>query len=172
MENAQILNKKETRRILDQVTQQWACDTAPLEAMVFLKTKQDKYYVARKELFSFPLDQVRVSKLGMYFAEQHKNALRVSIEGAQLLGPSASRNVMVLDEEQLQQWLRGESLTLEPSLAREQQIDTSQVPAPGFVLIRHGDDFFGCGSYSKRTGQLTNYYPKIRRVQSITTSTD
>jgi len=154
MDRSIILNKKEVKKVLALINNQWGCDTSQLSDYVFLKNNKDKYSIVNKELFDFPIDKVRVSKLGLYFGELHKEEFRVSIEGSQLVGRTAKKNVVELNDEQAAEWIRGVDV----------EIELTDVPN-GFLLIKNNNDFYGCGKYKTIEKKLLNYYPKIRRIK-------
>ena len=153
MEQLKILNKKETHEILDIVKQQWGAEIE-LDYGI-MKNSHDKIYIASKAVFGLPLEKLKISAVGMYFgeliSEKHGQVLRVSIEGSQLIGPKADNHIVELDDLQARDWLRGLDL----------DISTDE---RAFVLIKHKDDFLGCG---KAMGdKILNYIPKARRVTS------
>ena len=154
MQNLAILNKKETKKILEIIKEQWNCDVKELSNFVLMKNNKDKYYVINKEVFEFPLDNLRISKLGMYFGELHNGEFRLSIEGSQLAGRTAKKNVVELSDAEIGKWIRGEDVEL--------SLDSG---VSGFVLIKNNNDFYGCGKYKLAEKKLLNYYPKIRRIK-------
>lgn len=85
----------------------------------------------------------------MYIGEFKKGELRLSIEGSQLIGPHAKKNVVELDRNELRQWLRGEDLIKE-------------VKEEGYVIMKSNNDFVGCGRVKE--GKILNFVPKARRL--------
>ena len=150
MEKLKILNKKETEDILGLIKEQWDADM-PIQ-YVYLMNTQDRIYVTSRDVFNLDLDKLKINSVGMYFGEILKgNQLRLSIEGSQLAGPLSKKDVVDLDDEEARKWLRGLDLDI-------------QLESKGFVLVRHGRDFLGCG---KSMGdKILNYVPKARRVTS------
>ncbi|MBI4140217.1 hypothetical protein HY485_00100, partial [Candidatus Woesearchaeota archaeon] len=96
--------------------------------------------------------KLRINSIGLYFAEFRNNELRLSIEGSQIIGPKATKNVVELNNDELKQWLRGEDL--------EKECDEN-----GFVIIKHGNDYLGCGKIKE--GKVLNFVPKARRLMNI-----
>ena len=92
---------------------------------------------------------MRINSIGMYFCEIDKLGIRLSIEGSQIVGPLASKNIAEISEEQAKQWLKGEDLEVEGNYS-------------GFVIIKHNDDFLGAGKY--KDGRILNYVSKSRRI--------
>ena len=86
----------------------------------------------------------------MYFGFEEKNGFRLSLEGAQIIGPHAKKQVLELNEEQLKEWFNGQNLKTE-------SIDK------GFTLLKRKNDYVGCGFMSN--GIVYNFIPKNRRLR-------
>ena len=149
MQNFSVMNKKEVKNILARIKDQWGID-AELD-YVFLKSPKDKIYLANKEIFNLDFEKLRINSIGMYFAQVKEGDVRLSIEGAQLIGKNAKKNVVELDDLEARQWLKG--------------IDLDKVTQEkGFVMIKNNGDILGCG---KSTGdKIWNYTSKVRRIQA------
>ena len=147
MQNLKILNKKEIKNILKLIKKQWDCDIK-LD-YTFLKNEKDKLYIVTKEISKIDLDKLRVNNFGIYFATMAENTLRLSIEGSQIIGPNAKKNILELDEEETKQWLKGIDLE-------------KQTKEKGFVIIKNNNDFIGCGKAVEK--KILNYVPKARRI--------
>src|SRR3989344_819831 len=94
-------------------------------------------------------------KLDYGFLKNQKNrifVIRMSIEGSQIVGPKAEKNVVELDEEETKKWFKGEDIEKECSDCR------------GFVILKHGNDFLGSGKYSNK--RILNYVSKTRRISA------
>ena len=149
MQNLSILNKKEIKKILEIIREQWGID-AELD-YAFLKNNKDKIYIANKEVFNLDFKKLRINSIGMYFGQLKDNTLRLSIEGSQLIGKDAKKNVVELDKGEVRKWLKGIDLDKEAD-------------AKGFVIMKHGSDILGCGKVQEK--KILNYVPKARRIQS------
>ena len=147
MQNLNILNNKETKKILELVKKQWGCD-AKLD-YVFLMNKENKIFLANREVFDIDMEKIRINSLGLYFAELNRDELRLSIEGSQLIGPIATKNVVLLDDSEMRTWLKGEDVDKE-------------VSESGFVILKHNGDYMGSGRVKENT--ILNYVPKTRRL--------
>lgn len=110
--------------------------------------KDEKIYLINRETAEFDISKLNVNTMGLYVGKW-KHGFRCSIEGAQLIGPLATKNVFEISDGLLKLWIRGHDTEVESELE-------------GFVLIRNGDDFYGCGKI--KDGKLYNYVPKIRRL--------
>ena len=150
MQNIKILNKKEIKKIYELVKKQW--DASINLDCAFLKNAKGKVYVVGKDISRLDLGKLRINSIGMYFGEMRNWELRLSIEGSQIVGKKAKKNVMELNEEEMKQWMRGNDLEKEGDLS-------------GFILIKHKDDFLGCGKY--REGKIVNFVGKSRRINPI-----
>ena len=74
----------------------------------------------------------------------------MSIEGSQLVGPHAKKNVVELDDAETMKWFKGEDLQKECK------------DCEGFVLMKHDRDFIGTGKYAN--GKILNFVGKTRRI--------
>ena len=150
MQKLNILNKKEMKKLLAQIEEQWG---ATLETdCAFLKNEDGKIFLANKEFGTLDLSRLRINSLGLYIAQEADDELRLSIEGSQLIGPLATKNVLELNDDEASEWLRGTDLG-------------KAIAERGFVIIKNNGDFLGCG---KATGnKILNYVPKTRRITTI-----
>ena len=87
----------------------------------------------------------------MYFCEIKNDELRLSIEGTQLIGPTAKKNVVEITKEEMRSWLKGNNLQKETD-------------CKGFAIIKYGNDYLGCGKIRKN--EIINFVPKTRRIMS------
>ena len=150
MQNIRILNKKEIKEILNLIENQWQAKLSL--NYVFLKTEKGKIYIVNKDISDIDLSKLRINSIGLYFGEIRGNELRVSIEGSQIIGPEAKKNVLDLDEDEVKEWMKGNDL--------EKKGDFQ-----GFFIIKHKDDFLGCGKWRK--DKVLNYVNKARRISII-----
>lgn len=118
---------------------------------VFLKNSKNRIFAASKEVFTLSLDSMRVDSIGLYVGMQAGEMLRLSAEGAQIIGPHAKSNVMEITKEEQHMWLRGLDVPAESH-------------AEGFILLRHAGVFVGCAKL--REGMLLNFFPKSRRISA------
>jgi len=147
MQKMRILNKKEVKNILSIIKKQW--DAEPKLDYAFLMNKKGKLYIAKKELFDIDQEKIRIDSMGLYFGTMKNGELRLSIEGSQIVGPYAKRNIVELKKRENISWLRGEDISMNPEHA-------------GYIFVSHSGDFLGCGKISQ--GFLKNFYPKSRRI--------
>jgi len=141
-----VLNSREAKKILALIKIQWDADFKTEHS--FLLNKQDLYLITR-EIAGLDFEKLRINSPGLYFGEIKNDSIRLSIEGSQLVGKLASKNIIDLDDEEAKQWLSGATLD-------------KQSGCRGYVLIRHNDDFMGTGC--AKDGKILNFVPKGRRI--------
>lgn len=148
MENLKILNKKEGERVLGRIKEQFGIKNLDFDYGI-LQNKDGKIFLISKDVNKIKLDKLRINELGLYVANTNKE-LRLSIEGSQLFGKNASKNVYEVNEEQANFWLKGEDLECSKEFN-------------GFVIIKHKDDYLGSGKW--KDNKILNYIPKERRIK-------
>ncbi|MBI2549794.1 hypothetical protein HYV83_01270 [Candidatus Woesearchaeota archaeon] len=146
-----VLNSKEVRSILKTIKQQWGTELSFDHG--FLEGKDGDIFLISRDVERLDLERLHLESLGLYFGQLRNSELRLSIEGSQLVGKAATKNVVELTGEEFKQWLRGEDV--------EKQLDS----CIGYVLIKHNSDFVGCGKYKE--GKILNFVPKARRVANL-----
>ena len=130
MNELKILNTKETRKLHELINKQWGHNSRLDYA--FIKNPKNKIFAVNKDISEINLDKIRINSIGMYFAEMAGNELRLSIEGSQIIGPKATKNVVELEKEEVKKLFRGEDL--------EKGINNSN-----FVILKHKKFFLGSG---------------------------
>ncbi len=146
-----FLKSKEVKRIVQLLNKQWGF-TGALDYIWFQNNKR-RLYIVNKDFALLDQTKLRISTIGLYFGEiTLKGDLRLSIEGSQIIGPDASRQILELNDEQLLHWLHGDDVAVEANLH-------------GFYLLMHNDYFLGCGSC--KDGTLVNFVPKNRRIKTL-----
>ena len=144
----EFLAKKEVKKVLEKVEEQWG--TTVTGEYLFFKNNKRKLYIVSKEFAQIDRDKLRINSIGLYFCEvTEKGDIRLSIEGSQMLGPSATKNVLEVNEKQVKEWLYGEDVAYEGE-------------SKGFVILKYGDYFVGCGKHKE--GYINNHVSKNRRI--------
>ena len=147
--NFKIFNKKESLRLLERIKEQFGIKELKLD-YGFIQNN-DKIYLISKDIAKINYKELRINDIGLYFCTIMNNGIRLSIEGSQLIGKNATKNVVEISDEELKCWFNGENLVRKDIF--------------GYVLIKNKDDFLGCG-YAKE-GVIINYVPKERRVKEL-----
>ena len=147
-----VLNSKEIKKILNWLKEQYGIKELKI-GNVFLKSTKDKIYLSTNKISELEPKSLRINIIGMYFAKEDPKGVRLSIEGSQIIGPKATKNVAELNKGQIAEWMRGEDVTFEGDFK-------------GFVIIKHNNDFYGVGGYKE--GKILNYVSKDRRIKRLT----
>ena len=151
MTELKILNSKEIKEIMRLIEEQWG---AKLKLDYgFLQNSKNRVFIINREISEVGLARLKINSIGMYFCEVDDKGIRMSIEGSQLIGKHATKNIVEISDEDSKHWLKGEDL----------QIDNDNLS--GFVIIRNRNDFLGTGKFSK--GKILNYVSKSRRISAV-----
>ena len=151
MPQLKFLNRKETKEILKLIEEQWG---AKLKLdYTFARNNKHRVFIINKDISKIDFSKLRINSIGMYFCDL-ENEIRLSIEGSQIIGPKAAKNIAEINESQVKQWLKGEDLEIE-----------GKSNYSGFVIIKRNTDFLGTGKY--KSGKVLNYVSKSRRISSL-----
>ncbi|HLC63267.1 MAG TPA: hypothetical protein VJJ21_03015 [Candidatus Nanoarchaeia archaeon] len=149
MFNYKIFNSRDKKKLLEELEEYYGIKDLKLD-YVFLQNPKGRIYITNRDIEKIPLNSIRINSLGLYFANQDKPGLRLSVEGSQIIGKQAAKNILEINKEQTNQWFSGEDIKTESKLQ-------------GFVLVKHKEDFLGCGNLTQ--GTLHNYLGKERRIR-------
>ncbi|MCH8004466.1 MAG: hypothetical protein IH934_07610 [Nanoarchaeota archaeon] len=150
MPELKILNTKEIKKILKLIENQWNAKLTLKYA--FLKNNKNRIFIVNKDIEKIDMSKLRINSIGMYFCEINNQDTRLSIEGSQIIGPTATKNIVDISEEQAKQWLHGEDLEIEGNY-------------DGFVIVKYNNNFLGSGKY--KDGRVLNYVSKSRRINTM-----
>ena len=148
MPELKILNNKEIKKIYELIENQW--EVRIKLDYGFLQNNKKRIFIISKDVSKIDFSKLRLNSAGLYFCELDSRGIRLSIEGAQIIGQEAAKNIVELDNEETKKWFKGEDLEKECK-------DCS-----GFVILKYKKDFLGTGKYSN--GKILNYLGKTRRV--------
>ena len=154
MQKLKILNTREKKEILNLLKDNYDFN-GELEGALF-KSSNDEIFLLTGG-FDF-IEQgkerdLRIDKAGLYIGKVEPDGIELSIEGSQLIGPSANKNILELDDDQLEAWVTGEKLELEGFTGQ------------GYHIVKHKNDFLGCAKINK--GKLINLSDKNRRIKNL-----
>src|SRR3989338_9709821 len=105
MPELKILNSKEIKEILKLIESHWGAKLK-LE-YAFLRNPKNRIFIVNKDIGKINFSQLRINSIGLYFCEIDKLGIRLSIEGSQIVGPKAVKNIVEINEEQTKQWFKG-----------------------------------------------------------------
>ncbi|MCP3682833.1 MAG: hypothetical protein GY861_09105 [bacterium] len=148
--NIKILNTKEVKEIRKMIKDQW--DAEFKEDYVFLQSTNDHIFIISRDVSQIDFEKIRMNSMGLYIAELKNDELRLNIEGSQLIGPLAKKNVVEVSDEEAKLWLAGKDLSTKLSEA-------------AFVILKNKNVFIGCGRVKEN--KILNFISKARRVNSL-----
>jgi NOL1/NOP2/fmu family ribosome biogenesis protein len=122
---------------------------------IFYMSNKDRIYAATPDLSLLRMEGMHIDALGLYIGTWEEG-VRLSLEGAQLVGPGAAHHVLQLNDEEVEEYLKGNPFDLQ---------EGKNTLANGIYLVQHGKDFIGCCKLS--LGKLYNFMPKSRRIKVL-----
>ena len=146
-----VFSKKRVKEVSNLIKKQWGA-VFDFRDYVLIETKDGRFSIISKNFADLPLDKLRINMLGLYFGQLRNGSLRVSIEGSQILGPFATKNVFELDKGLAKLWIAGYDLEVKDHPKE-------------FVLVKYKDDFLGSGKV--KDNKLFNFVPKPRRLIEV-----
>ena len=150
-ENYDFMGSRELKHFFKQIEDLYGKVPALFEKVAFVHGKE-KVYIITRDVEKIEMKKIRINSLGLYIAELKNGQLRLSIEGAQIIGPTATKNVCELNREQLKHWFQGQDLQIEGNYE-------------GFVILKYENDYVGSGKYKE--GTILNFVPKARRLLEV-----
>lgn len=147
--HGQFLNSKETKLLKKVLITQY--DYEGDFDYALYKSEKNRVYTITKDLSRINYEIFRINQTGVYFCEAKDDGLRLSIEGSQIIGPHAKKNVIELDAPTARLWLKGQDIDYEGS-------------SPNFVIIKSGTDYMGSAKHKNNI--LLNHVPKERRIRA------
>jgi len=148
MENYRILNKKESDKILNIIKENYGIKELNLDCTILIN-KEGKVFFISKDINKIDLNKLRINELGLYVARLDKE-LRLTIEGSYIFGKYATKNILELNEDEMNAWMKGEEIYTDKEFK-------------SFVILKHNDDYLGTGKYKE--GKILNYVPKERWIK-------
>ncbi len=150
-ENYSFMASRELKVFFKMIEQQYGKIPTLFDKAAFIRGKE-KIHIVTRDIEKIDLKNLRINSIGLYIAEVKNEQLRLSIEGSQLIGPSATKNVCEIDDEQIKKWFKGEDIKVNEEYE-------------GFVILKHNNDYVGSGKYKE--GHILNFVPKARRLLEV-----
>lgn len=144
-----IYNSKQNKKFLQMLSEQFGF--VPEDKYFYMESGKEKIYMINTEIVNINLDALRIDTMGLYIGKYQSDGFRPSIEGSQIIGKTATKNVLEINLEQRHRWLKGEDIEVEHPEA--------------IVLVKCENDFLGAGKVSK--GILLTGIPKSRRLAVV-----
>ena len=149
-----ILSDQETKEILSKLNKQFGIKEIPGK---LIKIGKERIFLFQG---NFSEEQIKdlekitfIEKIGIYIGAifPPTGEIRLSIEGTQIFKNQIIKNIFEINNEQLENWMQGEELNIQTGLR-------------GIIVIKHKDNFLGCGKASEI--KIGNFIPKSRRLRS------
>ena len=153
MAKAKFLNKKQIKEVINTLDKQWGLKEKEFD-YAFLMNDKKKIYIISKDITTVDFDALRIDSMGIYFAEYTNNEIRLSIEGSQIIGQIATKNIIEINDGLTKLWIRGYDIEVKDYKDQEN----------AFVIVKNNGDFYGCGRLKE--GKILNHVPKSRRIKS------
>jgi len=145
-----IIRSTQKKKILKQLNEQFGITKIPYLLLRFGKEKFRAYSgnLSVEELNKLDAE-LRIENIGLYFAKEQIDGIRLTFDGIQLFKEQINKNIIELEDKQANEWLNGQDLPIKSNSA--------------FKILKHKNEFIGCG---KSTGErITNFVPKERRLK-------
>ncbi|MCD6512233.1 MAG: hypothetical protein J7K61_01340 [Thermoplasmata archaeon] len=152
MQIKKILNEEEIEKIKSMIQKNYG--TIPEIEKAFL-TSDDRIWLTSKDI-NFSIFDIlkRCYRIGIYFGRLKRNdKIKLSMEGAIIVGKNATRNVALVDDENAMKFLRGEDIN---------EYEEMECEKHNFIIVKRGNDTIGVGIL--RDGYIENLVPKARRI--------
>lgn len=146
-----ILKSTEKQKILDQLNKQFGIKELPYLLIQFGEERLRVYSgsLSREELETLDKN-IRIENAGIYAINLRNDEIRLTLDGTQLFKNQITKNILEVNDEQAEQWLKGNDIIIEAER--------------GFKILKYNNEFIGCG---KSTGEkISNFVPKERRIKS------
>jgi len=141
----ELLSKANIKKILKELSNLYGIRNLKLNYL-FFKNPQNKIYIINKDYNK--LKDSKFNAIGLYFAKRELPGLRLSIEGSQIIGPLATKNIFEIKD--LKDYMTSKNIPCDKKLK-------------SFVIIKHKEDYLGSGLYKQE--KILNYLPKERRLK-------
>ena len=150
MNNLKQLSNKEKKLLFKKIEINYGVNNLKLDYM-FFKSNEGKIFIVNSLFRYLDKENLNINSVGLYFCRVEKE-LRLTIEGSQIIGPFASKNILELDDIDADLWLKGDDI----KYINDKSEST-------FVILKNKNDYIGTGKY--KDGKILNYIPKERRIK-------
>ena len=149
--NFEIFNEKRKKEFEEKLKKQFGIKEV---SGLLVKKGAERIFLFQGELSKETLrkleEKIPIERIGIYFAKEVNNYVRLSIDGAQLLKDQINKNIFNLNKEQSEKWIKGEELQI-----KNKKRD--------FLIMKYKGDILGTGKASEN--KISNYLPKNRRLK-------
>ena len=148
-----FFSRKENKRIEKIIEKNYGAKLN-LSDVILAKTSNEKVWILAKDFKKLDTSKLKVVSAGLYLGRLKANEkILLSIEGCQLVGKHAQKNIAILNEAEAKKFVQGQDVEVEKSLDCEER---------NFVLVKHKNDFLGSGKFVNN--KVENLVSKSRRL--------
>lgn len=149
-----ILNTKEIKKLRELVIDEFGAFLKGDYA--YLQNEKGKLFIVNKDISRIELNNLKIDKMGLYFAEIKNGQVRLSKEGAQQLfleNQGKIEKVISLNKKEVEEYFQG--IDLPKNLGEESRQ----------VILEYSQNILGCAKYKDK--RIINFLPKIHRGEII-----
>jgi NOL1/NOP2/fmu family ribosome biogenesis protein len=148
-----FFSRKEKERIEKLIEKNYGAKL-DLSDVILAKTSNEKVWILSKDVGKLDISKLKVISVGLYLGRLKANEkILLSIEGCQLVGKQAERNIAILNEVEAGKFIQGQDVEVEKSVDCEER---------NFVLVKYKNDFLGSGKFVNN--KVENLVSKSRRL--------
>ena len=147
-----ILNNSEIKRIENLIKKNYGCDFHLREYAVMIGP-EEKIWGANRDIRNIDFEKLDVNSIGMNFGKLKSDKVHLTIEGSQLVGKEATKNVVELNDEDMKKFVSGSTIEISPI----------NCEMNNFVILKSGRNILGSSLLTENG--LKNLLPKSRRIQ-------
>jgi len=148
-----ILGKEEIE-IIENIIEKNYGTKVELNKFLVLKTFEEKIWLATKNLLDLDLSKLQINSVGMNFGKLKRNdKINLTVEGSQIVGAKATKNIVLLNEENAEKFMQGSDMKPEKEIDCEYH---------NFAIVKFGEDVLGSSLLTEEG--VKNQLPKSRRI--------
>ena len=148
-----ILERKEIEKIEDIVERNYGTKIN-LRQFLVLETFEEKIWLTAKDLLSINLSKLPVNCVGMNFGKLKRNGkINLTIEGSQMVGVEATKNLVLLNEDNAKKFMQGSDVKPDKEINCEYH---------NFSIIKSGEDILASSLLTEEG--IENQLPRSRRI--------
>ena len=165
MQELKLLNNKDVKHIKKRIKDIWDSDIETDYG--YLLSEKDKLFIVNKEVAKIEWKNLRLSSIGITIGTYEEKGFRLNVEGSQLIGKHAKKNIVELDEDQIKRWLLGNDLDIDDELRVQidKKIKDDKLDVKEFLLIENNGDFYGTGRI--KDDKILSFLSKSRKLVDV-----
>lgn len=155
-----FIKSNEKRRLVEKLNERFGIKEIP---GILIETGKEKVRgfsgsMTREEIKELG-EIANVEIIGLYLFKSEEVGLRLSLDGTHFFANQIIKGVIELSDSELESWMNGFDLIIENLEFKPKNPEEFGA----VVVLRHGDDFVGCGLSNGE--KIFNYVPKERRIR-------